>query len=259
MLDACGLIREAIGDSETQQGAIAFEMLRADIVSCRIAPGSNVSEAELATRYRLGKAAIRRALVRLGERGWVAALPRRGYRVKPITLRDIGEIFDLRRMIEPVAARYAAGRIDTNRLRQLEAVCGAGYVASDPASQATFLQAHRQLHLAVVTAGGNARLAEVFGPLWDESERVIHHVGLMRSRAAELRHDHAPLIAALAGGTGAAAALAIEHEIERLQHAIVEVALRTPSMLAAPLAEGQDAAGAIRGLKTGRQGRAIEQ
>ena len=32
-----------------------------------------------------------------------SALPRRGYLVKPITLRDIGEIFALRRMIEPVA------------------------------------------------------------------------------------------------------------------------------------------------------------
>ena len=55
------------------------------------------------TRYGLGKAEIRRALVRLSERDWVQALSRRGYLVKPITLRDIGEIFELRRMIEPVA------------------------------------------------------------------------------------------------------------------------------------------------------------
>ena len=63
MLDASGLTQQAVqGDAETQQGAVAFEMLRADIVSCRIAPGSNVSEAELASRYGLGKPAIRRAL-----------------------------------------------------------------------------------------------------------------------------------------------------------------------------------------------------
>ena len=117
MLDASGLIPAVIGDAEAQQGAVAFEMLRADIVTCRIAPGSNVSEAELAARYGLGKAAIRRALIRLSERGWVQALSRRGYVVKPIALRDIGEIFSLRRMLEPVAARHAAGRADVNRLR----------------------------------------------------------------------------------------------------------------------------------------------
>ena len=78
MLDASGLTQQAVqGDAETQQGAVAFEMLRADIVSCRIAPGSSVSEAELAARHGLGKAAIRRALIRLSERGWVQALARR--------------------------------------------------------------------------------------------------------------------------------------------------------------------------------------
>lgn len=256
MLDASGLIQEALGDAETQQGAVAFEMLRADIVACRIAPGSSVSEAELAARYRLGKAAIRRALIRLSERGWVQALSRRGYLVKPITLRDIGEIFALRRTLEPIAARHAASRADVNRLRQLDAVCGAGF-AGDPASQATFLQAHRQLHLAIVTAGGNERLTDVFAPLWDESERVMHHTGLMRSRGAELRHDHVALIAALATGRGAEAAAAIEDEIERLHRVIVDAALTTSSMLA-PQAEPQDARPVETG-KTGRQGRAIEQ
>ena len=257
MLDASGLIPAAIGDAEAQQGAVAFEMLRADIVSCRIAPGSNVSEAELAARYGLGKAAIRRALIRLSERGWVQALSRRGYVVKPIALRDIGEIFALRRMLEPIAARHAAGRADVNRLRQLDAVCGAGF-AGDPASQATFLQAHRQLHLAIVTAGGNERLTDVFAPLWDESERVIHHTGLMRSRGAELRHDHAALIAALATGRGDEAAAKIEDEIERLHRVIVDAALTTSSMLAPQAApEGERP---VRGTgKTGRQSRAIEQ
>jgi len=259
MLDASGLTQEAIGDAETQQGAIAFEMLRADIVSCRIAPGSHVSEAELAARHGLGKAAIRRALIRLSERGWVQALSRRGYLVKPIALRDIGEIFALRRMLEPVAARRAAGRADVNRLRQLDAVCHAGFVAGDPASQATFLQAHRQLHLAIVTAGGNERLTDVFAPLWDESERVIHHTGLMRSRGAELRHDHAALIAALATGRGEQAAASIEDEIERLHRVIVDAALTTSSMLAPPNTTPEDER-PIRGTgKTGRQGRAIEQ
>jgi DNA-binding GntR family transcriptional regulator len=258
MLDASGLTQS---DGDTQQGDIAFEMLRADIVACRIAPGSNVSEAELAERYRLGKAGVRRALVRLAERGWVQALPRRGYRVKPVALRDIGEIFELRRTIEPVAVRNAAGRCDVNRLRQLDAICGAGYMGNDAASQATFLQAHRQLHLSIVAAGGNERLTAVFEPLWDEAERVIHHAGLMRSRGGELRHDHATLIGALAAGRADDAATAVDDELTRLHRAIIDTALRTPSLLApAPVeAEPDETTTAIRGLgKTGRQGRAIE-
>jgi DNA-binding GntR family transcriptional regulator len=123
------------------------------------------------------------------------------------------------------------------------------------------LQAHRQLHLAVVTAGGNARLADVFEPLWDETDRLIYHMGLMRSRAADLRHDHAALISALATSRAEDAAAAADNELERLQRVIIDVALRTPSMLApaAPPVEAEPVETTIRGLrKTGRQGREIK-
>jgi DNA-binding GntR family transcriptional regulator len=261
MLDACGPVQ---CDGETRQGDIAFEMLRADIVACRIAPGSNVSEAELADRYKLGKAGIRRALVRLSERDWVRPLARRGYLVKPITLRDIGEIFQLRRMIEPAAVRFAAGRVDVNRLRQLDAICGAGFVAGEAASQATFMQAHRQLHLAVVTAGGNHRLADAFEPLWDETERVIYHTGLMRNRPADLRHDHAALISALATGQSGVAASAADDEIEQLHRVIVDTALKTASMLLPTLqpagTQAPDAVDTIPKRRTARRdGREIKQ
>lgn len=235
-------------DREGRQRDIACEMLRADIVACRLAPGVSVTESALTERYGIGKAAIRGALLRLAERGWVRALSRRGYVVKPIALRDIGEMFELRRIVEPAAARLAAGRMDINRLREIEAVCGAGFVPGDTASETTFLQAHRQMHLTIVLGGGNRRLAEDFRHLWDEVERVIYHTGLLRTRAAELRHDHSALIAALAGGRGDDAAAAVDDEIESLHRMIVDTALKTASMLvpaagAAPTQNDESRAG----------------
>jgi DNA-binding GntR family transcriptional regulator len=218
-------------DGEERQRDIACAMLRADIVSCRLAPATSVTENELAQRYGIGKAAIRAALVRLGERGWVRAQSRRGYVVRPMTLRDIGEVLELRRILEPAASRLAAGRVDANRLREIDAVCGAGYVPGDTASETTFLQAHRQFHLAIVLASGNRRLAGDFRHVWDEIERVIHHTGLLRTHAAELRHDHAALVAALASGNGDAAASVVDEEIEGLHRMIVDTALKTASIL----------------------------
>ena len=83
----------------------------------------------------------------------------------------------------------------------------------------------------------------------------------MRSRGTELRHDHAALIAALATGRGDEAAAAVEDEIERLHRVIVDVALRTPSMLAPPPRKPSRTRRRPmrRTGKTGRHGRAIEQ
>ena len=224
--------RSIPADSETRQSDIAFEMLKADIVGCRLLPGAGVTEGELAERYGLGKAPIRMALTRLAERDWLRALPRRGYRVKPVAMRDITEVFELRLMIEPAAARAAVGKVDISRFEHLDAVCSAGFVAGDAASEATYLQAHRQLHLAIVLAGGNRRLGRAFEPLWEETERVIHYTGLLRQNADELRHDHRPLLDAFRAGDAGAAEAEMRDEVRHLSRVIVETALKTAVLLA---------------------------
>ncbi|MBI1778736.1 MAG: GntR family transcriptional regulator [Proteobacteria bacterium] len=228
-----------------RQSDIAFEMLKADIIACRIPPGASISETELASRYQLGKAAIRAALMRLGAGDWLTAIARRGYQVKPVTLRDIAEIFDLHRVLGPSAARLAAGRCATDRIEPLDAVCGAGFLPGDASSEATFMRAHRQLHLAIALGTGNRRLARSFEQLWDETERVIHHAGLLRARGAELRHDHRSLIAAIARGDGEEAAAAVLEEVEQLYRSLVEVALKTASPLT-PSAAATDKGEALR-------------
>lgn len=234
MLD---IARTLPADGDTRQSDIAFEMMKADIVACRLPPGANVSEGDLAERYQLGKAPIRMALARLADRDWLRALPRRGYVVKPVAMRDVTEVLDLRLIVEPAAARAAAGRVEVSRLEHLDAVCRAGFVAGDAASEATYLQAHRQFHFAIVLASGNRRLGRSFEPLWDETERVLHHTGLLRRNPEALRHDHKPLIDALRAADGAASEAEMREEIQQLSRTIMEIALQTAVLVAPPAVE----------------------
>src|SRR5882757_7422730 len=93
----------------------AYERIKHDIITCAIAPGTEISEPQLCTHYRLGKAPVRMALIRLAHDGLLRAIPRRGYMVTPITLKDIQDVFELRLMLEPAAARMAAGKVDAHR------------------------------------------------------------------------------------------------------------------------------------------------
>src|ERR671926_456781 len=109
----------------------AYEQLRRDIISCSIPPGTEISEAQLCSQYDLGKAAVRVALTRLAHDGLVRAIPRRGYMVVPVTLQDIQDVFELRLMLEPAAARLAAGKVNTQRLKSYDEVCGLGFQPGD--------------------------------------------------------------------------------------------------------------------------------
>ena len=55
----------------------AYERIRHDIITCAIAPGTEVSEPQLCTHFRLGKAPVRMALNRLAHDGLVRAMPDR--------------------------------------------------------------------------------------------------------------------------------------------------------------------------------------
>ncbi|MDW8398462.1 MAG: FCD domain-containing protein [Acetobacteraceae bacterium] len=71
------------------------------------------------------------------------------------TIRDIHEGFDLRLLLAPEATRRAAGRVDGDALRRLDAVCAAGYRPQDADSARAFLDANRAFHVAAADPFGN--------------------------------------------------------------------------------------------------------
>ena len=77
-----------------------------------------MSEAQLVARFGFSKAAIRAALARLRAERLVLAEPRRGHVIAPLTIRDVGEIYDLRLLLEPPAAAAAGGPDRARRARR---------------------------------------------------------------------------------------------------------------------------------------------
>jgi DNA-binding GntR family transcriptional regulator len=175
----------------------AVQALRREIVACRLNPGETVSEAVISERFSFGRAAIRAALARLGEEGLVTAVPRRGWVVSVVTIRDIHEVFELRLMLEPEAARRAAGHAELHRLHALNDICALGHSPDDADSALDFLDANRQFHVAVAELAGNQRLARQIGRLLDESTRMLVLGLATRDRSLEMAHEHGALIRAM--------------------------------------------------------------
>lgn len=210
--------------SLTERAAAA---LRRDILSTRLAPGEVISEAMAAERLELGKAPIRAALARLAEEGLVASVPRRGWVVSLVTIRDIHEVFDLRLMLEPEAARRAAGRVDAEMLHRLDAVCAEGYRCGDAESALRFLHANKAFHVAVAELSGNARLSRQVDRLLDESTRMLVMGLSRRDRTGEMAHEHRALIEALALGRAEDAGRIMHQQVSE-SRAMVLAALTAP-------------------------------
>ncbi|MEV7976779.1 GntR family transcriptional regulator [Streptomyces sp. NPDC086519] len=84
---------------------IAYRRLREDILSCRLPPGQRITERQIVAETKLGISAVREALTRLDHEGLVDTQPRRGYRVKPMTLKGVDDLFDFWELLGPETVR----------------------------------------------------------------------------------------------------------------------------------------------------------
>lgn len=212
----------------------AYAQLRKDVMNCLIRPGEEVTEAQLVASYGHGKAAIRSALMRLSQEGLVVALPRRGYQIAPVTLRDIRELFQLRALLEPEATRLGVAQVDVVLMRELDATLARGYVQGDADGEAAFLAANRAFHSTLIAASGNEKLTRILENVIDQMERLFH-LGLARSWHKEkLRGEHRELVEAVeARDADRAAAIVAEH-IETMRQSVIEGVMNSNDVAFSP-------------------------
>ncbi len=154
----------------------AFERIRFDIVTYVLKPGEKISEADLRRRYGLGHAPLRSALQRLVEQGLVTNRRRLGHIVTPITIRDIRNIFELRRILEPRAVELIVGRLDDKQLRAMRESCRTtySYTTQESKKKVEFLLANREFCMIIARSCQNERLGAAIEHLQDLTLRILY-------------------------------------------------------------------------------------
>jgi len=179
----------------------AYRRLKADILTCRLAPGAMLAAPRLAESLEMSRTPVHEALKTLCQEGLLIVEPRAGYRVTEITVKDIEEIFDLRLLNEVHGAGLAAQRaairdveiLHAQHRRGLELV-GTG-TSEDSAYLDSLIASNREFHVSVAAMSGNQRLTQIVGGLLDAGQRSY----LLYYRAPRPVVDmHTPVIDALA-------------------------------------------------------------
>src|SRR6202020_2778370 len=97
-----------------------YESLRADILTCRLAPGDDMREQELAERYAVSRQPVREALLRLEREHLVTVQPRQGYGPNPIALSAARALLRFRRAREPACVSEAIEHAPDSVLKTLD-------------------------------------------------------------------------------------------------------------------------------------------
>lgn len=156
--------------SRTLVRTSVFQQLRADILSCVLRPGSQIQERQLAERFQVSKSPIRDALLKLEEQNLIEVLPRKGYRVKPISLADARELYELRQLLE----RECVSGLIENAGPDVLATLDDFRMVTEPINLPAWIAYNRAFHSFLATHCGNARLARMACDVIDQFDRLTY-------------------------------------------------------------------------------------
>jgi DNA-binding GntR family transcriptional regulator len=175
-----------------------YTRLKEQILRLELAPGSSMTEAELANEFGVSKTPVREALAHLQREALVEVVGRTGYRVTAVTLKQARDLFELRVLLDGEAAALAAVNLsDVARLCEAEGRCRSGYRSDDPGSIIEFLDHNTELHATVGALGGNDRLAVALHGVLEELERYFRLALSLTHRSEEMAHEHSELVHAI--------------------------------------------------------------
>lgn len=182
-------------------------------------PGARLNEIEAARRLGVSRTPVRGALAVLAAEGLLEYLPNSGYVVRQYSAKEIEGVYEVRSVLEGLAARTVAerGLPDDQRgvihraLSETAALCDAGEWTDDV--QEAWVRLNEGFHEAIFASAGNQHLRELIA-----KSRSIPLLRALRARwhdldsLADSYRDHVEIFDAIIGGQGTRAEhLAREH------------------------------------------------
>jgi DNA-binding GntR family transcriptional regulator len=133
-----------------------YRILRDWLITAKLPPGEFLSEADLAERCGTSRTPVREACTRLMQDHWLTRIRRKGFMVKPISVRDIVDLYEYRKLLECYAAEKVAQTASHDQIKELMAI-----VAPETNPSATLEQilvANQSFHQRLCELAGNQRV-----------------------------------------------------------------------------------------------------
>ncbi|MBL8544894.1 MAG: GntR family transcriptional regulator [Hyphomonadaceae bacterium] len=187
----------------------AADAVRAMIVDGRLSAGDRLNEVHLARQLGVSRTPLREALSGLVAEGALIARPRLGYFVRPLTLEEFEQIYDLRPLLDPEALRLA-GVPSEKRIARLEKL----NVDLARAKGLRAIEIDDAWHMELLADCPNKVLIEMIRNIIVRTRR--YELALMREQkyVGAATRDHERIVAALKAGDLNAACAALKENMQ---------------------------------------------
>jgi DNA-binding GntR family transcriptional regulator len=136
-----------------------YERLKSMIIDGTLLPGERILPEQLATEMGVSRTPMLSALKRLAQERLIVWRSRRGVFVRRLSKRELAMIFEVREMLEGLAARRAATRIGRHQVEQLRGLFAGIDTADTPANRRAYMHQDYLFHAGILDIAASPPLA----------------------------------------------------------------------------------------------------
>lgn len=198
----------------------SYDALREAIVRGDIAPEARLVESEISTNFEMSRGAVRTALIRLEEEGLVVREPHRGARVRKVSDDEAVEILQVRAVLEGLAVRMTAERIDDAGAMRLQALLERHRELLEGGDLLGASDANADLHAALLELSGHGTARRLIRALNSQTVRYQYRTILIPGRPAASVAEHGAIVEAVVAGRPDQAEAAMRNHLFNVAQAV---------------------------------------
>lgn len=172
-------------------------VLREAILTGELPSGTRLRQLHLAAQLGISRTPLREALMKLEQEGLIELLPRGGLRVALLNLDEAAELYDIREVLDGLAARLAAARISEPDLRELERHLARMKDCLIRQDAHAWFVAHVAFHDGIFRASGNGRLQALSSVVRLSIQRFHPVLLTTPNRLADAYREHSEIFEAI--------------------------------------------------------------
>src|SRR5262249_19829197 len=194
-----------------------FRHIGRAIVEGRLPANTRLVEKQLCAEFGCSRSPLREAIRMLAAEGLVTITPRRGARVVELTRKTLRDVFEVRVLLEGLAARLAAEQRTEEELAQLTSLSASMREVIGSDTESRFFTLNHTFHEALARIGGNEYLASLQETA---ANRTFLPLFLFLSDSRHLSaavEAHERIVAAIPRHDGAGAAVEMSRHLRQIQ------------------------------------------
>ena len=191
-----------------------FSTLRKAIVNGEIHPGTRLTEVGVSRKMSVSRTPVREAFRKLESENLLIRAPGGKFVVANPDEEEIREIYLVRSVLEGLAAKIAASKIDTNHITDLKGAIKRMEIGIERNEIRMVIDSNLEFHQLIVQIGHNSILTQTLNRLWDTIQIWSARSLKNRSWTRKSVKEHKEIISALGNGDGELAEKLVRNHIE---------------------------------------------